>query len=94
MISVIVSPQARADIAGIIDHFSTVASVATAIRWSNRLWIMVDDIAAFPGSGAPRPRLGANVRIKIVAAYIMIYEYERGAAPAGSARGEARCRIP
>ena len=86
MIEVIVSPQARADIARIIDRLISVASVATATRWNDRLWSMVDEIASFPGSGAPRPRLGKHTRIKIVAAYIVIYEYKRGATTANVLR--------
>ena len=75
----IVAPEARADLARIIDHLSSVASVATATRWNDRLWSAIKNIASFPGSGAPRPRLGAHVRIKVVAPYIIIYEHDKGA---------------
>ncbi len=79
MTSVIVAPEARADVARIIAHLASVASLATASRWNDRLWSAIDEIAEFPGSGAPRPQLGANVRIKIVTPYLIIYEHVRGA---------------
>ena len=78
MIEVIVAPQARADLARIVLHLASVASVATAGRWNDRLWAVVDGIAEFPGSGAPRPQLGTHIRIKIVTPYIVIYEHESG----------------
>ena len=31
--------------------------------------------AAFPDSGAPRPRLGRNIRIGVVSPYIVIYRH-------------------
>ena len=86
MTSVIVAPEARDDIARIVAHLAAVASLTTAARWNDRLWYAIEAIADFPGAGAPRPRLGTHVRIKIVSPYIVIYEHERGAASASVLR--------
>ena len=86
MIAVIVSPAARADLTEIIAYLASVASVGTASRWNDRLWLAFDEIAEFPGSGALRPKLGTNVRIKIVTPYIVIYEHVRGAKSADALR--------
>lgn len=48
MIAVIVSPEARADLTQIINYLASVASVGTASRWSDRLWLAFDEIAEFP----------------------------------------------
>ena len=79
MIEVSVAPQARADIARIVEYLAAVASPATASQWNNRFWSTIDSIADFPGSGALRPRLGRDVRFKLVYPYLVIYLYERDA---------------
>jgi plasmid stabilization system protein ParE len=38
------------------------------------------DLAQWPGSGAPRPELGPNTRIKIVIPYLFVYDQEGNAA--------------
>lgn len=78
MTEVTVAPQARSDLVRIVDHLGEVASPATAIRWNARLWATIDGIAHFAGTGAPRQRLGRNIRIKVVKPYIVIYEHELG----------------
>jgi toxin ParE1/3/4 len=77
--TVIVAPQARGDLSQIVAGLATVASIATARRWNERLWSTIEGLAEFPGDGAPRSRLGKNIRIKIVTPYILIYEHERDA---------------
>jgi toxin ParE1/3/4 len=54
------------------------AGPATADKWDRKLWKAIDDLAEFPGSGAPRPFLGEHVRIAIVHPYVVIYEHLRG----------------
>ncbi len=47
------------------------------------LWITVrfrmtiERLVDMPLTGAPRPRLGPNTRIAVVAPYILIYDYKR-----------------
>lgn len=82
MTEVTVAPQARSDLIRIVDHLASVASPATAGRWNDRLWATIDGIAHFPGTGAPRQRLGRNIRIKVVRPYIVIYGHELGSGTA------------
>ena len=79
MIEVVVAPEARADLDQIITTIAAAAGSATAGRWNDRFWATVDEIAAFPGPGPPRKRLGSGIRIKIVRPYIVIYEHAHGA---------------
>jgi toxin ParE1/3/4 len=72
---VIVAPQAKIDLLDIIRYLATVASRKTADRWDQKFWTAIEQISGFPGSGAPRPILGTDVRIKIIGPFIMIYEY-------------------
>ena len=78
MIEVVVSPQARGDLLDIIRYLADIASPATAEAWDRKLWQAIDELSEFPGSGAPRPRLGSNARIRIVGPYVAIYEHVRG----------------
>lgn len=78
MMRVVVSPEARSDLFQIVAHLGLVAGPATADKWDRKLWRAIDDLAEFPGSGAPRPILGAHVRIAIVHPYVVIYEHPRG----------------
>jgi plasmid stabilization system protein ParE len=78
MTRVVVSPQARDDLLQIIITLSAAAGPETANRWDRKIWQAVDDISQFPGSGAPRPALGENVRIVPVPPYVVLYEHARG----------------
>ena len=78
MVEVVVSQQARTDLLDIIGYLATVASRGVTRSWHDRLWAAIDHLAEWPGEGAPRPKLGANVRIKIVGPYLVIYEHQRG----------------
>jgi plasmid stabilization system protein ParE len=78
MTRVVVSPQAGDDLLQIIIALTAAAGPETADRWDRKIWQAVDDISQFPGSGAPRPVLGENVRIVPVLPYVIIYEHVRG----------------
>lgn len=78
MTRVIVSPEARRDLFQVIARLGLVASPAIADKWDRKLWKAIDDLAAFPGSGAPRPALGKHARIATVHPYVVIYEHVRG----------------
>jgi toxin ParE1/3/4 len=78
MVEVIVSPQARADIIGIIDYLRCEASLGVTRKWHARLWQKIQDIGESPGIGAPRRKFGRHVRIRIVGPYLIIYEHQRG----------------
>jgi toxin ParE1/3/4 len=78
MITLIVSPRARLDLLAIIHHLTSAAGPVVADTWDRRLWRNIDRLAEFPGSGAPRPRLGHDVRIVPVIPYLLIYHHVLG----------------
>lgn len=78
MTRVVVSPQARDDLLQIVVTLSAAAGPDTADRWDRKIWQAIEDISQFPGSGAPRPALGENVRIVPVPPYVVLYEHMRG----------------
>ena len=78
MTRVVVSPQARDDLLQIIIALAAAAGPETAEQWDRKIWQAVEDISQFPGSGAPRPALGENVRIVPVPPYVVLYEHVRG----------------
>jgi plasmid stabilization system protein ParE len=78
MTRVVVSPQARDDLLQIVIALAAVAGIETAEKWDRKIWQAVDDVAQFPGSGAPRPALGDHVRIVPVPPYVVLYEHVRG----------------
>ena len=46
-----------------------------ALEYGGRFRVTIERLLEFPRSGAPRPRLGSETRIAIVAPYILIYDY-------------------
>jgi toxin ParE1/3/4 len=78
MTRVVVAPQARTDLLEITARLVVVAGPATADKWDRKLWKAIDGLADFPGKGAPRSKLGGNIRIVTARPYIVIYEHERG----------------
>ena len=47
------------------------------MEFGHRFRVAIENLLTFPESGSPRPRLGAQTRIAIVAPYVLIYEYTR-----------------
>ena len=78
MTRVVVSPAAGDDLLHIVTYLATVAGPVIADKWDRKVWKAIEDVAAYPGSGAPRPALGDNIRIIPVLPYVVIYEHVRG----------------
>src|SRR5438132_4650942 len=76
MTRIIISSSADADTAEIIAYLMRNAGRATAAGYTALFEVLYDRLAAHPDSGPPRPALGVNVRIGIVAPYIVIYDHE------------------
>ena len=66
---------ASLDLEEIASYLLREAGAAVAERFARDFEHILDQLAAFPGSGAPRPRLGRDIRIAIVTPYIFIYRY-------------------
>jgi toxin ParE1/3/4 len=76
MASVQVSPEADSDTDAIIRYLATEAGKRTAVKYVGLLEALYDRLSEFPDSGAPRPALGARMRIGIVSPFIVIYEHD------------------
>ncbi len=75
MARVLVTALASDDQAAILTELSVKARAQTTARFRSRFTALFDRLAEYPLSGAPRPVLGAEIRIGIVAPYIVIYRF-------------------
>jgi plasmid stabilization system protein ParE len=66
---------AYADAEKIFRDLTAYAGVAVAERYDKDFKDLFRRLAQFPRSGAPRPALGALVRIGVVEPYVIAYEY-------------------
>jgi toxin ParE1/3/4 len=73
---VVVTPSADADTAEIIAYLDAKTGYGVAAKYNASFEQLYDDLADFPDSGAPRPKVGAKIRIGIVSPYIVIYRYK------------------
>jgi toxin ParE1/3/4 len=51
------------------------AGMSTVVKYRALFRKLYKQLADFPDSGAPRPKLGPEIRIGIVSPYIVIYRY-------------------
>jgi toxin ParE1/3/4 len=72
---VVVTPSADADAAEIIADLEAKAGFVVAARYNASFERLYDILADFPGTGPPRPALGAHIRIGVVLPYIVIYSH-------------------
>lgn len=77
MARVVVTAAADADTARIIADLAAKGGARVAARYNAQFEKVFDRLAVFPASGAPRPRLGAHVRICVVSPYTVFYEHVR-----------------
>ena len=75
MAQVIFTAAADSDAATIFDDLYAKAGKPTVVKYRALFKKLYDDVAAFPDSGAPRPRVGAQIRIGIVSPYVVIYRH-------------------
>lgn len=79
MARIIVTPEADANSAFIIADLTKKAGGRVADRYEAYFDSVYDRLADHPQSGAPRPRLGKQVRICIVSPYTLFYEHDEAA---------------
>jgi toxin ParE1/3/4 len=82
MARLIVSSPAQADSNAILRYLAFHAGRAVAARYAASFESLFERLTRHPESGAPRPELGAAVRICVVSPYIVIYECEPAASDA------------
>jgi toxin ParE1/3/4 len=73
---VVVTEQATADIRAIISGLNISSGYSVAARYSADFKRTFVALEQFPGSGAPRPKLGRKACIKIVSPYLIVYDHE------------------
>jgi len=74
MAGVRLSSAAQADFDEIIDYLTGVAGNRVAADYADRLRASVNRIAAFPGIGSPRERMGPETRVTSVDPYLIFYD--------------------
>jgi plasmid stabilization system protein ParE len=74
MARVVVSPYAIADQDDILRYLHREAGLPTTEKYDAAFRAFLLRLADSPGIGAPRPGLGDNIRIWVVAPYVVIYE--------------------
>jgi plasmid stabilization system protein ParE len=67
MAEVIFSPTARVDLLDIIARLTVAAGTRVAVKYEDLFKRAVTNLEHFPGIGSPRPMLGANVRVVVIA---------------------------
>lgn len=75
MARVVVTSLADADAAYIIADLGAKAGANVAVRYDADIDRLYRRLSDHPKSGAPRPALGAYVRICVVSPYVVIYEH-------------------
>lgn len=75
MARVVFTAAADADMAGIFDDLYVKAGKPTVIKYRAAFRTLYEHLADFPDSGAPRPKIGAKIRIGVVSPYIVIYRH-------------------
>ena len=78
MAQVIVSPSADADLEQILADLGAHAGYRVAAKYNESFERLYGDLAHFPESGSPRPKLGTNIRIGVVFPYVVIYKRYEG----------------
>ena len=76
MARVIVSAVAAEDLIEILTVLEAQAGVKIANRYQHDFTQVYEQLAQFPGSGAPRPELGGQTRVVVVSPYLMFYEHD------------------
>ncbi|MEJ0050432.1 MAG: type II toxin-antitoxin system RelE/ParE family toxin [Methylovirgula sp.] len=75
MAQISVTATADSDTAEIISYLDAKAGRDVAARYVAAFEDVYDRLAIYPQSGAPRATLGSQVRISVVAPFVIIYEY-------------------
>jgi len=75
MARLVFTSWAYLDIEGILTDLSAKAGGLIALKYDGLFERLYARLGRHPDSGAPRPALGENVRIGVVAPFIVIYRY-------------------
>lgn len=77
MTHLVITPQADDDVDEIVAGLAAASGWRTVDKYLQDIDRLYDQLLDYPQSGAPRPKLGRNIRIGIVAPYTIVYRYDR-----------------
>ena len=72
-----VTQRAARDTDDVFDYLANVAGTRTAERHLLRIQQTIERLIDWPEAVQRRPELGRNVRLAVVAPFVVIYRYER-----------------
>lgn len=75
MTRLVVSADAEADTVDILAYLTTEAGPLVAAHYGDGFRKTIERMVELPASGAPRPSLGPDTRIAVVAPYVLIFDY-------------------
>jgi len=75
MASIVFTAAADADAAVIFGDLDAKAATSTVVKYRASLSALYRSLQDFPDGGAPRPRIGADIRIGVVSPHIVIYRH-------------------
>ena len=78
MARILVADSAHADAIAIFAYLGRVTGRPTLVKYLTLFENLYERLANHPTSGSPRRTLGSNIRIGVVAPYIVIYRYDEG----------------
>lgn len=74
MIRVVVTAEAEADIAEIVEYLREAAGPGVASEYEERFESALKRLAAFPNSGSPRDDVDLGIRMVVVYPYLIFHE--------------------
>ena len=70
-----ITPSADEDTSEILAFLAAKAGHSVAAKYNASFEPLYDNLPDFPNSGAPRPEVGAEIRIAIGSPYVVIYRH-------------------
>lgn len=77
MARLVITIKAGRDVTSIVAMLADNAGQEVADRYRRDIDALYARLIIFPRSGAPRPSLGRDARLGVVAPYVVIYDYRR-----------------
>jgi plasmid stabilization system protein ParE len=78
MIRLVVTPRAKRDRDEILRYLAKEAGDAVTRKFAGRFRAGIARLIEMPAYGPPRPELGSECRIVVIAPYVLLYEYDVG----------------
>ncbi len=76
MTQLVITPEADDDVDRIVADLALASGWRTVETYLENFDRLYDRLVDFPQSGAPRPKLGHDIRVGLVAPYVIVYRYD------------------